>query len=68
MIKTYTQYFCDACENEITGYSGSIQILRTTFSNDECEIVDQDGYLFCEKCMKSFSEWKKNRKNGKGLV
>lgn len=61
MIKTTRQYFCDACGKDMTEdrYSAGISILQ--FDNDgEAETIGLD---FCEECARSFTEWRRGRKN-----
>ena len=61
MIKETRQYFCDACGKETTldHYRATIDILDIDWEGN----VKLKGYDFCEDCMKSFIEWKKERKH-----
>ena len=64
MIKTETHVYCDACDKDITKlYAGSIDIL---VHNDKIQEVVPEGYAFCMDCMKSFNQWKRDRKFSKG--
>ena len=58
MIKSTRTYYCDACGKEITGYTGSIEVIEF----DDDGYPQSVGYDFCEDCMKSFVEWRESRK------
>ena len=64
MIITTHKYICDGCGKEMTReYHSMISVIEF----DDYGIPETSGYDFCEECTKSFSEWKRSRKESKHI-
>lgn len=58
MIRKTIEYVCDACGKRIDDYKGHLGLNQA----DEEGCVWTEGLDFCKECMKSFNEWRYQRK------